>query len=816
MTGFIMMSLLLAAPPQRHDGAQLLNDLRRVDVLGTVLYVAAHPDDENTRLLASFANEAKFRTAYLSFTRGEGGQNLIGPELGAPLGVIRTQELLAARRVDGAEQYFTRARDFGYSKSVDETLATWDHDRVLADAVLLIRTLRPDLIVTRFSPEPTGTHGHHTASARLALEAFHAAADPKYHPEQLATLEPWQARRIFWNAWSPDPKVKLPEGMLTWDSSQFSPLLGLSYGELAAESRSMHKSQGFGAAPVHDGSVENFALLAGEPATTSIFDGLDTSWRRVPGAETFSAALGKALAGFKVDAPAASIPSLLTALEELRKLPPNPWKAQKEQELVEVIVNAAGLFVESAAAAPSVVPGGKVELKVLVLNRSPAALKLEEVRVLGARVAPAAVLERGKAFKAELAVDVPANLEASSPYYLEQRPSKGTWSLAERHPVNAPELLSPFLVEYRLTAGTQALTLRHPAYFKWTDPTVGERYRPIEVLPPVVVAPGVELLGFTDGTAKPLEVTVTANADGQRGEVKLELPAGFSSEPESVPFQLEKGQQAVVGFKVRPVGARAAAAVTEALTVVAQVGEARFSRALARIEYPHIPIQAVLAPAQVKLMRVDLKRGKTTRVGYVAGAGDDVPAALRQVGYDVTMLSDAALRTEPLSRFDAIVLGVRAYNVNARLPSVTPRLLDYVKAGGTLLLQYNTKNWLSSVPAQLGPYPFELSQDRVTDEEAKVTWSAHPVLRAPNALAEADFSGWVQERGLYFSGRWDERYETPLSMADPGEKPSQGSLLVAKHGKGRFVYTGLAFFRQLPAGVPGAYRLFANLLHHGR
>jgi LmbE family N-acetylglucosaminyl deacetylase len=814
MTQLMMMSLLFAAPPPRQDGAQLLNQLRRVSVLGTVLYVAAHPDDENTKLLASFANEAKFRTAYLSFTRGEGGQNLIGSELGPLLGVIRTQELLAARRLDGAEQYFTRARDFGYSKSVTETLQIWDHDRVLADAVWLIRTLRPDLIVTRFSPEPTGTHGHHTASARLALEAFKAAADPSFHPEQLqGGVTPWQAKRLFWNAWSPDPKVKLPEGMLQWDSSQFSPLLGLSYGELAAESRSQHKSQGFGAAPVHDGSMENFSLLAGEPATRTIFDGLDTSWKRVPGAEKFSAALGKATAEFKVDAPASSVPALLVALQELRALPENPWKAQKEAELVEVITQCAGLFVEAASASPSVVPGGKLALKLMVLNRSNAALQLSDVKVLGA-TAPGAALEKGKAFKAELSVDVPKTLEATTPFFLEQAPTKGSWTIDARHPVNAPELVSPFLVEYAFSAGATRFTVRRPAYFKWTDPTVGERYRPIEVLPAVVVAPSADLLGFTDLNAKPLEVTVTANAEAQQGEVTLSLPAGWTSTPASAPFTLEKaGQQAKVLFQVKPPKAKDAAT---SLTVVAKVGDVTFSRSLNRVEYPHIPIQTVLFPAQVKLMRVDLKRGRTNRIGYVAGAGDDVPAALTQVGYDVTMLSDESLRVEPLARFDALVFGIRAFNVNAKLPSVMPRVLDYVKAGGTVVVQYNTKNWLSSVPAQLGPFPFELSQDRVTDEDATVTVELpHAVLRTPNAIDAPDFQGWVQERGLYFANTWDARYETPISMRDPDEKPTKGSLLVAKHGKGRYVYTGLSFFRQLPAGVPGAYRLFANLLDHG-
>ncbi len=810
MTGMMMMSLLLSASGP--DGAEILNDLRRVSVLGTVLYVAAHPDDENTRLLATLAKESKVRAAYLSFTRGEGGQNLIGAELGPLLGVIRTQELLAARRVDGAEQYFTRARDFGYSKSVDETLAIWNHDRVLADAVWIIRSLRPDVIVTRFSPDQKDTHGHHTASARLALEAFTAAADPKFHPEQLDRVSVWQARRIVWNAWSRDPNMVLPPGTIQWDSSLFSPLLGYSYGELAALSRSMHKSQGFGAAPVHDGSVENFVPLAGEQATKTIFDGIDSSWKRVAGSEKFSALLNKAIAEYKVEAPANSVPALLLALEELRRLPANPWKEQKTTELIDVIANCAGLFVEASADVTSVVPGGKLKLSVMVLNRSNAALQLDEVKVLGAS-APGSALERGKAKKLELTLDVPMELGASNPYWLEQAPSKGTWTIADDLPIRPPELSSPFLVEYRFSAGQQRFTLKRAASFKWTDPTAGERYRPIEVLPPVVVKPNAELVAFTDLNAKPLEVTITANADAQSGTIKLELPEGFTSSPLVAPFTLDKkGQESKLLFKIKP-GTKTAASAS--LTVVATIGTANYTRALTRLEYAHIPIQTVLAPAQVKLIKLDLCRGKTSKVGYIAGAGDDVATALRQVGYDVTFLSDEALRTESLKRFDAIVLGIRAYNVNPRLPAVTERLMQYVKDGGTVLAQYNTKNWLSSVPTQLGPFPFEISQDRVTDEDAKVTFEKHRVVTGPNALTDADFTGWVQERGLYFGAKWDPRYETPFSMNDANENPSKGSLLIAKHGKGRFVYTGLSFFRQLPAGVPGAYRLFANLIDHG-
>ncbi|MFO0598004.1 MAG: PIG-L family deacetylase [Myxococcaceae bacterium] len=801
MTG-LLMSMLLAAPAPSRDGAEILNEVRKLNVLGTVLYVAAHPDDENTRLLASFANEKKYRAAYLSFTRGEGGQNLIGAELGPLLGVIRTQELLAARSVDGAEQYFTRARDFGYSKSIDETLQTWDHDRVLADAVFIVRSLRPDLIITRFSLEAGGTHGHHTASARLALEAFKAAADPAFHPEQ--GLPPWQARRIVWNAWSPEGNVKLPPGTVFWDSSLYSPLLGRSYGELAALSRSMHKSQGFGAAPIHDGSVENFAPLDGEPAKTSLFDGIDATWARVPGAEKVSALLARAANEFQVDDPSKSLPVLLTALDELRKVPAHPWKEQKLGELTEVIAHSAGLFVEAASVTTSVVPGGVVTLKVVALNRSSAALKLDGVQVLGTSASPQAVLERGKAQQLELKVEVPNDTPLSSPFFLEQPPSPGTWTIAEGQPFEVPELPSPFTVEYRFSVGAQSFSLKRAAYFKWTDPTVGERYRPIEVLPAVVARPASELLLFTDAQPKTLDVTLTAQADDQRGEVKLD---GATTEPASLPFALaKKGDEVTVRFKVKP-------PKSDGRLSVLVNGNA--TRSLTRVEYAHIPFQTVLAPAQVRVVRFELKRGRTQRVGYVPGAGDEVPAALRQVGYEVTLLSDAALRTERLAQFDAIVIGVRAYNVNARLPQVQTRLMDYVRDGGTLVAQYNTRNWLSSVPAQLGPWPFEISQDRVTDETAAVVREAHVIFKSPNALSDADFAGWVQERGLYFATKWDARYETPVSMNDPGEPPSKGSVLVARHGKGRFVYTGLSFFRQLPAGVPGAYRLFANLLDHG-
>lgn len=921
----------LAAAPRR-DGAQLLHALERMRVVGTVLYVAAHPDDENTRLLASFANAARYRTAYLSFTRGEGGQNLIGPELGPLLGVIRTQELLAARRVDGAEQYFTRARDFGYSKSVEETLATWEHDAVLADAVHVIRTLRPDLVITRFAQEAGETHGHHTASARLALEAFRAAADPAFAP---GGLPPWQARRILWNAWNPDPdEPKLPAGTVQWDSSLFNPLLGLSFGELAAESRSMHKSQGFGAAPVHGSNLENFVPLAGEPMKSSPFDGIDASWKRVPGAEKLDALLARAVTEFRVQEPSRSVPTLLLALETLRALPENPWKTYKLEQLSELISDCAGLFVDATTAGFRVVPGGTLEVTATALNRTQTALRLEAIEVLGAApspsaqaqgdaanpqganatsrtaagpelvasakalpsapptagaepvastkappsappaagaepaaatkappstatgaelgaaakapssapplagaapvaaekaaagmtgsagawrvlasVTPALALERGKASTTKLSTAVPADTRTSTPYWLEQPPQKGVWTLAPGEPIGAAQLPPTFAVRFQLSAGTQRLTLTRAVTFTWVDPTVGERARPVEVLPAVLVKPQAPLLAFTDLQPRALTVTVTANAEQQRGELHLEGAEGFTVTPARAPFSLAAvGAQAELTFTLTP---RANAPVRTQVTAVATVGEASYARGLTRIEYGHIPIQTVLPPAQVQLMRVDLKRGKTSTIGYVVGAGDEVPAALRQVGYQVTLLSDEALRTAPLRGYDAIVVGIRAYNTNPTLAAAYDRLMQYVREGGTLVAQYNTRNWLSKVPAQLGPFPFEVSQGRVTDEEAAVTLAKHPALEAPNRITAQDFEGWVQERGLYFGAKWDSAYQTPLSMHDAGEPDAQGSLLIARLGKGRFVYTGLSFFRQLPAGVPGAYRLFANLVAVG-
>jgi LmbE family N-acetylglucosaminyl deacetylase len=802
-----------AQSPRQPDAAELARALDRLAVVGNVLYIAAHPDDENTRLLAYLANERLLRTAYLSLTRGDGGQNLIGAEQGALLGLIRTEELLAARRIDGAEQYFTRARDFGYSKTAAETLSIWGHDAVLADVVWVIRSFRPDVIVTRFSPTGTDTHGHHTASAMLALEAFRAAADPAFHPEQLKHVGVWQARRIVWNkgVFGAKPNEDL-SAFLKMDIGAYNPMLGLSYGELAAASRSMHKSQGFGAAPARGPAPEYFQRLDGEPLQRSFLDGIDTTWARVRGSEKLRQALARVRAQFRPEAPHQSLPALADAAAELAALPDNPWKAEKANELDGAIAACAGLWAEATAPAPTVAPGGELAVTVSALDRSPAALKLREIRIGALKASVNQALPVNQPVNIQQTISIPPEAPYSEPYWLTEPPARGLFHVDDPldigRPARPPALLASLVVE----AGTRALTIERPVIYKWIDPVAGERQRPVEIAPPVTITPATPVLMFPDDKPRELRLVIKAGGAPVKGEARLELPPGWSVTPASAPFNLaEKDDELEWSVRVRPPPHASAPAT---LRAAATVDGRSFTRGLARIEYPHIPIQTLLPPAEVRLVPFALAAGREW-IGYIAGAGDEVAASLRQVGYEVTLLGDEALRG-PLDRVQTIVVGVRAFNTNPRLLYLHKKLMDWVAAGGTLVVQYNTNNRISKAPPQIGPYPFEISQERVTDEDAEVRLAPHPLFSRPNKIGPADFAGWVQERGLYFAGKWDKQYETPLEMNDPGEPARKGALLVARHGKGAFIYTGLSFFRQLPAGVPGAYRLFANMISYGR
>jgi LmbE family N-acetylglucosaminyl deacetylase len=825
---------IAASPTSQPNAAEIQLALRKLGVVGSVLYVAAHPDDENTNLLAYLSKEQLVRTAYLSLTRGDGGQNLIGAEQGTDLGVIRTQELLAARRLDGAEQFFTRARDFGYSKNPEETLAIWGKDAVLADVVQVIRRFRPDVIITRFSPELADTHGHHTASAQLALEAFHAAADQSFHPEQLNTdVQPWQARRIFWNrsSWSVKPDDDLTD-FLKMDVNAYNALLGTSCGELAADSRSMHKSQGFGVARVRGPLIEYFRLLdEGEPSApfeTSILQGLDFSWTRFKSPPALKRLLVRAQHDFVPAAPHKIIPILQQIDQALDSVTDAGWRAQKKAEIRELIVACAGLFSEATAADFRVAAGTSIEVTAAAQNRSPAKIELREVRFSGGEPAdkPEAISVAKPLGTVEIkkSLHLSPDLAPTTPYWLALPPEAGVFRVQDPALIGLPEAASPLQVDFVFEIEGHALTVRRPITFKWTDPVAGERYRPLEVTPLVSVRPSAAVLMFPRGEARTLMVRLAAEAPVLSGTLRVETPAGWSVTPVSQPFALaNKGQETEFAFRIQappPHGQQDPA--HGVLRVVADVGSQHFSSSMVHIEHAHIPIQTVLGHADVRLVSFPIHQ-QGSKIGYIPGPGDEVPTALRQIGYEVTLINDEMLANLPASgasfaRFDAIVVGVRAYNTNERLRLAQPALMAYVQAGGTLVTQYNTNNRLAPLSTPIGPFPFEIGRERVTDETAPVEFLLpdQRILNHPNRISVRDFDGWVQERGLYFASSWDPRYQAALGMGDPGESQLSGGILSARFGKGAYIYTGLAFFRQLPAGVPGAFRLFANLLAAGQ
>jgi len=825
-----LLTLVLATSVFARDAAELQLALRKLTVTGGALYVAAHPDDENTAMLAWLANDRLVRTAYLSVTRGDGGQNLIGEETGAFMGLLRTQELLAARRIDGAEQMFTRAIDFGYSKNPEETLAIWGHDAVLADVVWAIRKFQPDVIVTRFPITGEGGHGHHTASAMLAEEAFTAAADPKRFPDQLHFVTPWQAKRIFWNRFSfgrqiepDDPSVAKS---LRVDLGTFNPLLGRAYTEIAAQSRSQHKSQGFGSAE-RRGSVINYYDLrfgdpiSGDPTSADLFQGIDTSWARYPGGEQAGTLLQHASDAFDPKNPAASVPQLIKALNalwHLRTTPgwsaeSKPWLAAKEQALLDAIRDCAGIAIDVAAGDSTVTPGAELPVSVTVVNRSDYPFRLAAVGSVYAKdnMAPGTPLENNNPVKTDLVLKASERQAYSQPYWLIEEPSKGMYTVKHPDEIGRPENRPDFMINVTLDdPQSNVLIFTVPVVYRWTDPVKGEQVRTVDVVPPVSVKLGSSVYLFPEAKARP--VTIWMRSYGATGgQASLNVPKGWKAEPASVPITFSgKGDEARATFTVTPPAAEETATLQAKFSLVPEGFDV--VDGIAEIDYPHIPAQRVLAPAVAKAVRANIKhRGE--HVGYIMGAGDYVPETLRQVGYDVTLLSDDDLDRGEFSRFDAIVTGVRAYNTRPRLKLAQDKLMKYVENGGTMVVQYNTLSRDLAVAAP-GPKPFKISRDRVTVEEAPVRLidPTQPLLTTPNKITAADFDGWIQDRGLYFPNEWDSAYTTVLASNDPGEPERTGGELVMRHGKGVFVYTAYAWWRQLPAGVPGAIRAFVNLV----
>ena len=811
---------VLAQQPKKPTALEIYHKLEKLTFLGSALYVAAHPDDENTRLISYLANDMHAKTAYLSLTRGDGGQNLIGPEIRELLGVIRTQELLAARAIDAGEQLFTRANDFGYSKHPDETLEIWNKEAVLSDVVRAIRKFKPDVIINRFNHRnPGSTHGHHTASAMLSFEAFDLVGDVTQFPETATAFGSWQPKRLLFNTswWFYGSKEKFEKAdksnLVSVETGNYYPALGLSNGEIASLSRSMHKSQGFGSTGTRGKQTEYLEFLKGEfpQDTTNIFDGIDTSWSRIEGGEAIGSILNPLLNTFNFQDPSTIVPELVKAYKLLQNTKQGHWRSIKLKELEDLIIACSGVFLEAVSSKESINPLGRYMLNIEAINRGTNSVTLSSITTNSGFVLSSKEIALLSNERESLELEVTSqNKVPSTPYWLKTKGSLGMYS-APKDLIGLPQTPAAEQIVFTLNINNTALEIVRDVVYKLNDPVDGEVYRPFNVLPEVSASIAEKVLVFADENTQRVAVHLRAGKDNLEGTIQLNAPKGWGVSSAQL-FTLERqGETTTLWFTVTPPKNQSQGY----LRPLIQMGDTFYDKELINIDYDHIPYQSVLLPSKAKVVKINIEK-KGQHIGYIKGAGDAVGQSLEQIGYRVTNLDVSEISAESLKKYDAVVVGIRAYNTKADLAFAQKELNKYVHQGGTMVVQYNTSHRL--VTKQLAPYELSLSRDRVTDEFANVTIldPTHPILNSPNKITQADFKGWVQERGLYFPNKWADEFTPILAMNDKGAPQTKGSLLVASYGKGHYVYTGLSFFRELPAGVGGAYRLFANIISLGK
>jgi len=818
----ICTTSLLAGPVageemKNNSPKAILHELECFRQLGGVLYIAAHPDDENTELLAYLSRGRNLRTAYMSLTRGDGGQNVLSADLGDKLGVARTQELLAARQIDGAHQYFSRAIDFGFSKNYQETLNVWDKNEVLADVVRVIRQFRPDVVITRFSPSPGGTHGHHTTSAILAVEAFKLAGDPKAFPEM--KLAPWQPKRVLWNVGRFQKDKVTNESVLKIESTGKDPVSGETFFDVANDSRAMHKTQGFdqyklpGASS--DQRFESFQLIDGAAATTDIMDGVSTGWDRIKGGDEIGKLASGIIEKFDANDPSASVASLLKLRTKLNALPEkDSIVLAKQAELDRILQECLGLVVETTIANADVVPGETIKMHSSATASSKTSVKWLSVKYPEANkeIRRDVVLKPNEASSFDADETLSADAPLTQPYWLQMEGTPGMFHVDNQDLIGTAENAPSFPIEFVFEVDGQKLVVRDEPVQVSTDSAGNSIRRRMDVIPPVSLRFISEVAVMAPGESRSVQVEVKAARAGSNGTLQLESPPDWKVEPAKQSFELANiGQTAQFTFTLT-------APKKSEISIIAASADVhgkRYQNQRIEVSYSHLPRQLLQPPAVVKAVSLELaKKGQT--IGYLPGAGDSLAENLQQIGYAVKMLDDANLTAKELEGVDAVILGVRAFNVRENIGKAMPALLSYVENGGTVIVQYNRPDKLKA--DKIAPYPVNISADRVTDEKAAITFLApdSPVLNTPNKITTADFDNWVQERGLYFPNSWDAQFTPIIACNDAGEQPTKGALLVAQYGKGHYVYTGLSFFRQLPAAVPGAYRLFANMVSLGK
>lgn len=816
-------SCLLAQKPTSPSSGDIFSALEKLKVLGSVLYIAAHPDDENTRLISYFSNHDKANTTYLSLTRGDGGQNLLGSEIQEELGVIRTQELLMAREIDGGNQLFSRANDFGYSKSPEETFAIWDKEKVLADVVWAIRTVKPDVIINRFDHRTPGrSHGHHTASAMLTLEAYKMASDHSKFSKQLDFTDVWKPARLFMNTswWFYGSRENFEKSdksnLMSVDIGVFYPLIGKSNTEIAAEARSMHKCQGFGSVGTRGSELEYLEILEGSMPENkkNIFEGINTSWTRVQGGKPIEIKINTILQSFDFTNPSKSVPALVQLLDMIENIEDQHWKKIKSEELKEIISRCAGLYLESSTEdAALFTPGENIRIINELINRSNTNITLKKVSFMpwGIDSSFHLKLENNIGTVFEKSLQIPADQEDSSPYWLKAKGTAGLYRVNDQTLIGKAESEPPLSVVFTLEIEDKEIQLTRFINFKKRDPIIGALYKPVEIIPAVSVKLEQEVYIFADTAPKTIQVRLRAGNAGIKGTLKLTIPENWTVSPDSITVTMDqKGEESIFSFELFPPESQEENFIVPSF----RIGDKTYTKKLTVLEYDHIHTQAVVMDATAKIVKIDLLK-KGENIAYIMGAGDQIPDNLRQVGYQVSIIPENEIGDTDFTTFDAVIMGVRAYNTVESLKFHQKKLLEYVKTGGTMIVQYNTSRGL--VTEDLGPYPITLGRGRVSDENAEVRM-INPesiLLQYPNKITSEDFKGWIQERGLYFPEKYDERYAVCLSSNDPGENAMDGGMLITNYGEGYYIYSAYSWFRELPAGVPGAYRIFANMISVG-
>jgi LmbE family N-acetylglucosaminyl deacetylase len=813
-----------AQVPETMNSSDILLRMKKLDVLGSVLYIAAHPDDENTRLLAWLSTDKLYRTGYLSLTRGDGGQNLIGDEQGIELGLIRTQELLAARRVDGAEQFFSRAYDFGFSKTTTEALEVWNEQKILSDVVWIIRKFQPDVIITRFPEDKRAGHGQHSASSVLARLAYSAAADPNQFPDQFKSgVQPWQAKRIFWNNYNFGNVNTTREDQLKIEVGGYNSMIGKSYGEIAADSRSQHRSQGFGVPHSRGNFLEYFSLTAGLKADSSLLQNINCSWSRIENGAPIGLKIDQLIKNYDPAAPDHSIQLLVEVYKSINALKPGYWRNEKLKETVDLIYACSGLWLEATVPEAYATVNQDIPVAIRVVNRAPLNITIDTISVnhqdtswnLSAQPGVNYLLVRNVSLK---------NLPVSQPYWLVKPMSYGSYNVDDQTLIGRPQNRPVLEVEFSIRIMGESITFSKPVVYKFTDAVKGELFEPLTIVPSQMAYCTPDLLVFTKGKEQELTVhkqlKTLPSADTENGMIH---PAALSSSEIKSKKDLDVSITEIPGFQTRDVSGTASS--RNFLLKSDLVNDQPIGTWVVRndvptpdtllqcrtILYEHIPRIDYFKPARTTVVSLNLKI-KGRRIGYIEGAGDKVPDALTAMGYTVVKLNESIVTTAGLQNLDAVITGLRAYDVHDWLSRKYGVLMEYIKNGGNLIVQYNRN--LGADTTGIGPYPFGISATRVTEEDAPVHFnqSSLQVLHFPNEITNNDFQGWVQERGIYFAQHIDPRYQSVLSMHDKGEPDQNGSLIIGNYGKGYFTYTGLVFFRELPAGVPGSYRLLANLI----